>query len=95
MDCLDLTGTEAQKHVDSSAGPPIQKVTVSAAVLRHNSQGDAQSLLLKRCAHEKYYPNVFEMPGGKVDTGETFRAALTRQVKEEPGLVVYAAACYI
>ena len=85
---LDLTGTEAQRHIDSSAEPPIQKVTVGAAVLRHNSQGDAQILLLKRSAHEKCYPNVFEMPGGKVDTGETLRAALTREVNEKSGLVV-------
>ncbi|KAL6919674.1 hypothetical protein ACHAPO_004096 [Fusarium lateritium] len=49
---------------------------------------ETQILLLKRNAHEKYHPNVFEMPGGKVKNGETLRDALTREVNEESGLVV-------
>ncbi|KAH7005714.1 NUDIX hydrolase domain-like protein [Fusarium venenatum] len=87
IEFLDLTGIEVQKRC---AGPPVHKITVGAAVLRHShdSQRDTQILLLKRNSHEKYYPNVFEMPGGKFNTGENLRAALTREVNEESGLVV-------
>ncbi|KAM0305261.1 hypothetical protein HYE67_008824 [Fusarium culmorum] len=90
MDFPGLTAIEAQNRIDSCAGPTVHKITVGAAVLRnsHDPQRDTQILLLKRSAREKYYPNVFEIPGGKVNTGETLLAALTREVNEESGLVV-------
>lgn len=90
MEFLDLTGVEAQSRINSSAESAIKKITVGAVILRnsHVSQADTQILLLKRSAHERYYPNVFEMPGGKVDPAESLRAAVIREVNEESGLVV-------
>ncbi|KAI3551142.1 hypothetical protein CSPX01_01059 [Colletotrichum filicis] len=41
-------------------------------------------LLLKRDSHEKHYPDVFEIPGGKVDAADsTIRDAIIREVAEE------------
>jgi 8-oxo-dGTP pyrophosphatase MutT (NUDIX family) len=42
---------------------------------------------LKRAAHEVYFPNVFELPSGKVDPEDlTIKHALAREVQEETGL---------
>jgi len=42
---------------------------------------------LKCSASEIYYPNVFKMPGGKVDSEDaTIRDALSREVREETTL---------
>ena len=55
------------------------------------SDSDARNysriLLLKRAAHETYFPNVFELPSGKVDLEDiSIKHALVREVKEETGL---------
>ncbi|GAB1311991.1 hypothetical protein MFIFM68171_02201 [Madurella fahalii] len=40
-------------------------------------------------AHEVYFPNIFELPSGKVDQEDrSLRHALVREVKEETGLDV-------
>ncbi|KAF9880187.1 NTP pyrophosphohydrolase [Colletotrichum karsti] len=66
----------------------IDKVTVGAGILRFDTNGP-KILLLRRNANEKYYPNVFEMPGGKVDATDTsIRDALVREVAEETSLHV-------
>jgi 8-oxo-dGTP diphosphatase len=49
---------------------------------------DGRILLLKRSMLSKNYPGKWEFPGGKVDRGERFDAALVREVREETGLVV-------
>jgi 8-oxo-dGTP pyrophosphatase MutT (NUDIX family) len=46
-------------------------------------------MLLKRRADEKHYPNVYEMPGGKVNPADaTIRDAVIREVAEETSLAV-------
>lgn len=43
-------------------------------------------LLIRRSAASKHFRGKWDMPGGKVDPGEPFDAALLREVEEETGL---------
>ncbi|KAF2210559.1 hypothetical protein CERZMDRAFT_91099 [Cercospora zeae-maydis SCOH1-5] len=47
-----------------------------------------QLLTVRRAADETAFPNYWELPGGKVDPGETIREGLVREVFEETGLHV-------
>lgn len=55
----------------SASGQQYDKIVVGAAILCHasnlSSSHSPRILLLKRSAHEPYFPNVFELPSGKVD----------------------------
>ncbi|KAJ2901904.1 hypothetical protein GGI21_004628 [Coemansia aciculifera] len=50
-------------------------------------------LLVQRAAHERSYPNEWEIPGGHVDPGEYILASLAREIYEETGLVVDKVVC--
>jgi 8-oxo-dGTP diphosphatase len=41
-------------------------------------------LLCHRSANRRWYPNVWDLPGGHVEHGESPAAALVRELKEEP-----------
>lgn len=45
-------------------------------------------LLLKRSATESVYPNMWELPSGKKESGETVQQTMVREFKEETGLKV-------
>lgn len=49
---------------------------------------DNKILILKRSTGSKTNPGKWELPGGKVDQGESFDQALIREVKEETGLKI-------
>ena len=49
---------------------------------------DRSVLLIRRAANSAYWPREWDLPGGKVDAGETFDAALRREIAEETGLRV-------
>ena len=51
-----------------------------AAVLVDN---DGKILITQRAATKKYLPNIWHIPGGQIDAGETVIEALKREVKEE------------
>ncbi|CAG9948925.1 unnamed protein product [Clonostachys rosea f. rosea IK726] len=53
----------------SVTGKPYDKIVIGAAAFRYTpgSPDPPRLLLLKGAAHEHFYPNVFEIPGGKVD----------------------------
>ncbi|OBR11211.1 MutT family protein [Colletotrichum higginsianum IMI 349063] len=88
MEFLSMSRDDVRLHVSSSSSPSVDKVTVGAAILRHGTSGPS-ILLLKRNPDEKYYPNVFEIPGGKVDaTDPTVRDAIIREVAEETQMTV-------
>jgi 8-oxo-dGTP diphosphatase len=49
--------------------------------------------LMHRRPADKHHGGLWEFPGGKVETGETPRNALVREIDEELGLVLEPAAC--
>ena len=59
----------------------IQKVGVTAFIADKN-----KLLILKRSRKESFLPEYYEMPGGKIEFGESAENALTREIKEETGL---------
>lgn len=62
----------------------FDKIVISSIILKIS-----KLLLLKHAAHEIYYPNVFELPSGNVEsTDPTLAHALAREAGEEAGLKV-------
>lgn len=49
---------------------------------------DGRCLLLKRSSSSRAHVGRWDFPGGKLDHGEDFEAALLREVEEETGLRV-------
>ncbi len=47
---------------------------------------DGRCLILKRSTLNRNYPEKWELPGGKLNPGESFADALCREVSEETGL---------
>jgi 8-oxo-dGTP diphosphatase len=45
-------------------------------------------LLCHRSADRRWYPDVWDLPGGHIEVGETPTSALARELKEELGLDV-------
>jgi mutator protein MutT len=60
-------------------------VEVVAGVLARGGR-----LLLTRRRDDQMFPGLWEIPGGKVETGETALAALARELDEELGITVIA-----
>ncbi|KAK1713457.1 hypothetical protein BDP67DRAFT_402781 [Colletotrichum lupini] len=88
MEFLSMSRDEAKLHFTASDSARVDKVTVGAAILRHDTPTPS-ILLLKRDSHEKHYPDVFETPGGKVDAADsTIRDAIVREVADETQMKV-------
>lgn len=62
--------------------PPVMVVS-RTLVLNHKNQ----ILFLKRNKQE-YNPYLWELPGGKVDPGDTMSEAVDREILEESGLAI-------
>ena len=62
-------------------------IEVAAAVIL---RADGSEFLLAQRPEGKVYAGYWEFPGGKVEAGETVRAALLRELREELGISVSA-----
>ena len=93
MQVLNSSADEFRKLQPAASGHLYDKVVVGAATLRYATDSPSSKmpsiLLLKRAPHEPYFPNIFELPSGKVDPNDpTLKYALAREVQEETGLDV-------
>lgn len=61
----------------------MQKIGVTAFI-----QHDNKVLIVRRSQNESFLPGYYEMPGGKVEFGETAEDALIREIKEELNLKI-------
>ena len=52
---------------------------------------DGRVLLGHRHPARRWYPDVWDIPGGHVEPGESSRAAVVREVREELGVTVLSA----
>ncbi len=59
----------------------FQKIVVTGFVCSQN-----KTLILKRSSKEKFIPEYWELPGGKVNFGEDPSLGLNREYQEEAGL---------
>lgn len=90
---LSMTRSQYRLHHPSADNQPYDKIVIGAAIFESpvsSTEGTIRTImLLKRSAHEIYYPNVFELPSGNVDDSDaSLKHALAREVKEETGLHV-------
>ncbi|KAI4159122.1 MAG: hypothetical protein L6R39_000421 [Caloplaca ligustica] len=90
MEALPMTKAQCLATYLQPNGSPYDKLVIGAIVLKPLPNiKELQILLLKRAPHEPIYPNIWEIPGGKVeDTDPTIQAAIEREVLEETNLKV-------
>jgi 8-oxo-dGTP diphosphatase len=62
------------------------RARIVAAVLRAGNR----MLLCHRSAGRRWYPDVWDLPGGHVEDGELPGAALVRELREELGIAIPA-----
>jgi 8-oxo-dGTP diphosphatase len=74
------------KTVHDSETPAVgMQVIVACAFIHHNFDGVEKVCLAQRSMAKKFFPGVFELPGGHVDFGEDIIAGLKREIFEELG----------
>ena len=71
------------KNSDRKSRPKV--VLVNRALVQNKKK---EVLLIQRSHNDSYMPGKWELPGGKLDTGQDISNALEREVLEETGLVV-------
>lgn len=77
------------KTIHDSETPTIGKqVIVACAFIHHNFDGVEKVFLAQRAMTKKFFPGVYELPGGHIDFGEDIIAGLKREVLEELGKVI-------
>jgi len=67
-----------------SLDDPRRRAQIVAAFLRDGKR----VLLCHRSADRRWYPDVWDLPGGHVEVGESPHAALARELREELGITI-------
>lgn len=84
--------TEELQHRLSATSADLPqgfKYVVGVAIFRKAPDSTSwQVLVVKRSPTDDAFPNVWEIPGGKVDPGEEVRLTVERETLEETALVV-------
>ncbi|KAL8718160.1 MAG: hypothetical protein Q9225_004675 [Loekoesia sp. 1 TL-2023] len=90
MDALSMSKAKCRKIYVQENGEPYDKIVIGAIIAKQGiGGGKPEILLLKRAAHETVYPNIWEIPGGKVeDSDPTILDAVKREVFEETNMTV-------
>lgn len=70
---------------DSETPAVGKQVIVACAFIHHNFDGVEKVFLTQRAITKKFYPGVFELPGGHIDFGEDIVAGMKREIHEELG----------
>ncbi|TWP38307.1 NUDIX hydrolase [Leekyejoonella antrihumi] len=68
--------------------PAVADVVLGALV------DDGRVLLVHRSPHKRAHPNVWDLPGGCVEAGESELDALARELREELGVYIATDAVY-
>lgn len=90
MEALGLNKSQCLSTYLDESGKPYDKLVVGAIIFKQTTKTVPNILLLKRAAHEKHYPDIFEIPGGKIeDSDPTVLDAVKREIFEETGLEVF------
>ena len=63
-----------------------EQITAQKAIIKKGNR----FLIVLRSENEKAFPGLWDFPGGKLEVGEDPFESLTREVKEETGLVIKA-----
>ncbi|KAJ2252890.1 hypothetical protein GGI13_003017 [Coemansia sp. RSA 455] len=91
---LALRATQtAADYILSLTDKPKPHHIVTGGAISHTNYGVPSVLLVQRAAHERSYPNEWEIPGGHVDPGKSILESLSREIYEETGLVVTKVLC--
>lgn len=70
---------------DSETPASGKQVIVACVFIHHNFNGVEKVFLAQRALTKKFFPGVYELPGGHIDFGEDIVAGLKREVREELG----------
>jgi 8-oxo-dGTP diphosphatase len=68
---------------DSETPAHGQQVFTACAFIHRVVDGVPKVFMARRAATKKFFPDVYELPGGHIDYGEDLKEGLKREVREE------------